>query len=224
MKAGQLDETGVHALQRALAVGAVLAGVPVVLFGLWSNFSYLYLMAGASLTAPLLCLRRPKHFTRACAIVGLVLIGWGVLGVFLGMFLFWPAAVLLLLAGFASPRRHPVTAWTMGGLGALVAAGVLTGAAVFVWSLVINPSLAKPHTYRAATDPGWFRDGVGDAQERLRGFGATEVYGNESDQGSFLEVRFPDDLPPARRADLKKEIGRLPGIRWVELCSVRKCG
>lgn len=224
MKARRVDGIGVHGLQRALAVGAVLAGMPVVVWGLWSGFSYLYLMTGASIAAPFLCLRRPKHFVRACVMVGLVLIGWGVLGVFLGMFLFWPAAVLLLLAGFANPQRRPVTAWIAGGIGALVTAGVLAGVAMFVWFFVISPARAEPHTFRAATEPGWLRGGVGDAQERLRRFGATNAYGNESDQGSFLEVRFPDDLSPARRAELKREIGRLPGIRWVELCSVRTCG
>src|SRR5690242_13550584 len=77
MKARRVDGIGVHGLQRALAVGAVLAGMPVVVWGLWSGFSYLYLMTGASIAAPFLCLQRPKHFVRACVMVGLVLIGWG---------------------------------------------------------------------------------------------------------------------------------------------------
>ncbi|MFC0842545.1 MULTISPECIES: hypothetical protein [Streptomyces] len=60
------------------------------------------------------------------------------MGVFLGVFLFWPAAVLLL-AGYANPQRRPIAAKIMGGAGALVTAAVLAGSALFVWDFVISP-------------------------------------------------------------------------------------
>ncbi|MFE7793754.1 hypothetical protein [Streptomyces sp. NPDC057460] len=66
--------------------------------------------------------------------------------------------------------------------------------------------------------------GIGDAQERLRKFGATSVIGTEAGGISYLEVRFNDALSEPQRAELKEGIAALPGVSRVELCSVRDCG
>ncbi|MGW7455622.1 hypothetical protein [Streptomyces sp. NPDC054787] len=42
------------------------------------------------------------------------------LGVFVGLFLFWPSALLLLLAAVADPRKRPVAARWSGAVGALL--------------------------------------------------------------------------------------------------------
>ncbi|MFE9633606.1 hypothetical protein [Streptomyces sp. NPDC006463] len=214
----------VHKVQRALAAGAVLTAAAPLLWGLGlTHIGALYALTGACVAIPLF-LRSTRAFTRGCLIVGIVLIPWGVLGVFIGMFLFWPSALLLLLAALGDPRERPVAALLSGIVGALVTAGAVALTVFCVWHFHIGPSLAQPHSYRAETEPGWFRGGLGDATERLRPYGATSVYGSGSDQVSYLEVRFPDDLPEAQRVQLEQQIAQLPGIRRVELCSVRDCG
>ncbi|ORT58717.1 hypothetical protein BKD26_16145 [Streptomyces sp. CB03238] len=131
-----------HWWQRALAAGAVLATVPALL---WTTHSYvfaLHVLTALPVTVPLFLPHRPVAFTRACLIVGLALLPWGVLGVFLAMFLFWPAALLLLLAALADPRRSRWTARLTAGAGALVLAGVLAGTAAYCWHFYIGPALA----------------------------------------------------------------------------------
>ncbi|MFF8268143.1 hypothetical protein ACF059_12185 [Streptomyces sp. NPDC016562] len=216
-----------HRAQRALAVGAALAAVPFTLWGLRDEYTAaLYLVTGPCVAAPLFFVRRAKAFVRACVIVGVSLIPWGVLGVFVGLFLFWPSALVLLLAAIADPRKRPVVARVSAAVGALLLAGVVALSAYFTWHFYVGPATARPHTYRAPVDPGWFHDGLGDADQRLGPYGATTVYGSGSgsDRLSFLEVRFPDDLSQEQRAELKRQIEQLPGITEVELCSVRDCG
>ncbi|MEU4729028.1 hypothetical protein [Streptomyces sp. NPDC023588] len=214
-----------HKTQRALGVGAALAAAPFLLWGVRDEYvAALYLMTGACVAAPLFLVRRAKAFVRTCVIVGVGLIPWGALGVFVGLFLFWPSALLLLLAAVADPRKRPVVARVSGAVGALLLAGVVALSAYFVWHFYVGPATARPHTYRAPADPGWFHDGLRDADERLGPYGATTVYGSGAEDLSFLNVRFPDDLSEEQRAELKRQIEQLPGISGVELCSVRDCG
>ncbi|MFF9865245.1 hypothetical protein ACF1G0_07455 [Streptomyces sp. NPDC013953] len=224
MAATQGGRTDIHRMQRGLAAGAAVAAVLVVVWSLPTYFAPLHVLTAVPVAVPLFLLRRPAAFTRACVITGSALLAWGVLGVFMGLFLFWPAGILLLLAAWADPRRRPLTARIAGGAGVLVMAGALAASAVHTWHFHIGPALAEPHTFRAETDPGRLRDGIGDAEDRLRDAGATSVTGVGSDGGSYLEVRFPDDLPEEERARLKAEIARLPGIGRIDLCPVSECG
>jgi hypothetical protein len=224
MTATQDRRTDIHRVQRALAAGAAVAALLVVAWSLPTYFAPLHILTAVPVAVPLFLLRRPAAFTRACVLVGSALLAWGVLGVFMGLFLFWPAGILLLLAAWADPRRRPLTARIAGGTGALVLAAALTASAVHTWHAHIGPALAEPHTFRAETDPGRLRDGIGDADDRLREAGATSVTGVRSDDGSYWEVRFPDDLPEEGRARLKAEIARIPGIGRVDLCPVGECG
>ncbi len=228
----------VHRLQWGLGVAAIVAAAPVVAWGLPQYLAGLFVMTGLMVAVPLMFRREPKGFGRACATVGLLLLGWGVLAALAGMFLFWPSAVLLLFAVFADPlRRRPVVVKVMAGCGAVVTATWLVGCGIFAWQLYVGPALAEPHTYRAETSPDWFmplgdirtgpdsfRSNLGDAQERLKPLGATYVTGSSSDEGSYLQVRFRDGLSGAERTALREEIARLPGIVNVELCSVSDCG
>ncbi|MGA4866198.1 hypothetical protein ACPCAC_26280 [Streptomyces lavendulocolor] len=216
--------TRVHWLQRALAAGAVIAALPGLLLTLSSYLFPLHILTALPMAIPLFLPRRPTAFARAGAIVGLFLLVWGLLGFLAGMFVFWPSALLLLLAAFADPRRRPVTAKVMGAVGGLTMAGILVGTALFAWHAHAALALAEPHTYRAVSDPDTFYAGLGDHDERLKRLGATSVTGTADGDAHYLDVRFPDDLPEARRAALKREIEKLPGVSRVDLCPVRDCG
>ncbi|MET7645003.1 hypothetical protein ABZS83_15415 [Streptomyces sp. NPDC005426] len=98
------------------------------------------------------------------------------------------------------------------------------GCLAFARHFYAAPAKAEPHTYRAETDPGRFRAGPGDAAIRLKRFGATDVTGSQSDDGSYLNVRFPDQLSEPERRNLKNEIAQLPGTIKVDLCPVSECG
>lgn len=220
-------EDGVHTLQRLLAAGALLAAVLSALFPLLlDGFGVLHALTGACVAIPLL-VRDGRNFAYSAAAIGLALLAWGAAGVFdlLTMWVFWPSAVLLVLAALGDPRARPRAARVSGVVGSLVVTGVAALAAPFAWTVYIGPSLAAPHSFRAETGPGWtggtaFEDSVA----RLRRYGATDVYDVYSEEGGHLVVRFPDDLPEERRARLKAEMARIPGIRTVEPCSLPDCG
>ncbi|CAM5276919.1 hypothetical protein SAVIM338S_00074 [Streptomyces avidinii] len=215
----------VHRLQQGLATAAAVVAVPVAAWGVQQFVGALFVVTGLAVAAPLLFLRAPEGFVRACVTAGLLLLGWGVLGVMAGMFLFWPSALLLLCAAFADPCRRPATAKVVGGVGAVLAAAALAGCAVVAWQVYLGPALAEPHAYRAETAPGWVRgSGMGEAGDRLKRFGASYVSGSESDEGSYLDVRFPDQLSGPQREGLRKEIAKLPGVIRVDLCPVSECG
>ncbi|MFF5935460.1 hypothetical protein [Streptomyces sp. NPDC012508] len=220
---GRDGYAGTHRAQRALAVCAVVAAAPVVLWGLPSYFAAMFVLTGVATAFPLFLAYSRAAFRGACVTIGLLLLVWGAVGVLLGMFLFWPSALLLLLAALADARRRPVVAKVTFGVGALVTAAVLAAGGVYLWHFTIGPALAEPHTFRAVAESD-APAGIGDTEERLKPFGATQVTGSESDAGSYLEVRFPDDLPDARREELRKEIGLLPGFGEAELCPVSECG
>lgn len=214
----------VHGLRRALAAGAVIATLPGLLFTLTSYLFPLHILTALPVAVPLFLPRRPTAFTRACAITALFLLAWGLLGFLAGMFVFWPSALLLLLAAFADPGKRPVTAKVMGVAGGLVMGGLLTATALFVWHIHVAPAMAEPHTYRAVTDADSFYEGLGTHDAHLKRFGATSVTGTANEDAHYLDVRFPDDLPEERRATLKREIEQLPGVSRVDLCPVRDCG
>ncbi|OKJ99575.1 hypothetical protein AMK26_26485 [Streptomyces sp. CB03234] len=213
-----------HRWQRALAASAVLATVPALLWTMHSHVFALHVLTALSVAVPLFLPHRPVAFTRACLIVGLALLPWGVLGLFLAMFLFWPAALLLLLAAFADPRRSRWAARITAGAGALLMAGVLAGTAAYCWHFYVHPALAEPHTFRAVTHPDAYLDSLGVHETRLQELGATGVTGTWTDELPYLDVSFPESLPEDRRTALKEAIAKIPGVTRVELCPVRECG
>ncbi|MFI1281224.1 hypothetical protein ACH4U5_10790 [Streptomyces sp. NPDC020858] len=105
MEAGQESARPVHRVhrvQQALAVSAAFGAVCVALWGLdATRFAGLYVVIGGAVAAPLFCTRRAQAFVPACLIAGCTLLACGVLFFLLGVFLFWPSALLLLLASFA---------------------------------------------------------------------------------------------------------------------------
>lgn len=212
-----------HRLQQALAVAAAVIAVPVTVWGVSSGIGGLFVVTCLVAALPLPALRAPQHFVVTCVATGLGLLAWGVLAVMFGMFVYWPSALVLLCAALADPRQRPVTAKVTGGLGAAIAAAALAGYAAFAWHFYITPALAEPHTYRAVTERGNYRN-LGDIEQRLAPLGATGVTGTESDEGSYLDVRFPEHLSAPEREQLRAWIARLPGITGVGLCPVSTCG
>ncbi|GGU32568.1 hypothetical protein [Streptomyces lavendofoliae] len=214
----------VHPLQMALAAGAVVATVPVLLWTVTSHLLPLFVLTALSVAIPLFLPRRPPAFARAAAILALGLLALGLPGFLFGMFLFWPSALLLLLAAFADPHARPVSARIMGAAGGLALAWFLAAFGSFYWHCTVAPALAEPHTYRAVSDPDTFYADLGKHDAHLKRFGATSVTGTASEDLLYLAVRFPDDLPEERRAALKRELEKLPGVSRVDLCPVRDCG
>ncbi|MEU9714927.1 hypothetical protein [Streptomyces sp. NPDC047976] len=215
-----------HWLQRSLAVSAALIAVLVTAWGVELGLASLHVPLCLGAVAPLGFLRAPaQRFRAVCMTAGLGLLGLGLLAFLMGAFVFWPSALILLFAAPADPRRRPVAARVTGGLGAALATASLAGCGAYAWYFHIAPALAEPHTYRAEVGRAWFQDrrGLGDADERLKQVGATSVTGQQSDAGSYLDVRFADRLSAPERETLRNEIARIPGVNKVYLCPVSDC-
>ncbi|MGW1869452.1 hypothetical protein ACWCPS_28310 [Streptomyces mauvecolor] len=215
-----------HRWQAGLAAGAVLATLPWLALGAHvTSAVVLFVFCGLPVAVPLLVLHRREAFVRACVGIGLTSVFLSVVGFMLGLFVLLPSAALLLLAAHADPRRRPVGARILGVAGALLALGATIGPTVFVWDLVVAPAFAEPHAYRALLHPedGHYDRGLGDVQELLRGFDATDVVELSGDGIDFLKVDFPEGLSPRERARLKERTEQLPGVEKVELCRASDC-
>ncbi|MFE3186385.1 hypothetical protein ACFXKR_36810 [Streptomyces violascens] len=218
----------VHRWQVGLAAGAVLATLPWLALGIHVTLVVvLFVFCGLPVAVPLLVLHRGEAFVRACVGIGLTSVLLAVVGFMLGLFVLLPSAVLLLVAAGADPRRRPVGARILGVAGALLALGATVVVPTWlVRDLVMAPSFAEPHTYRAVLDPEdrRYEYGLADAQETLRGFGATDVVELSGGGTHYLEVEFPEGLSQQRRAQLKSMTARLPGVEKVEVCPASDCG
>lgn len=93
----------VHGIKRAAAVLAALAALPPLLLGIGTDLAGLALLTALPVPLPLLLGRRPRAFTWACLLIGSALCVWAYVGALAGMFLFLPAAFLLLIAPAAGP-------------------------------------------------------------------------------------------------------------------------
>ncbi|MEW2588493.1 hypothetical protein [Streptomyces virginiae] len=66
-----------------------------------------FVLTTLATSMPLVMRGAPRAFTRCCLVIGLALLVWALVGAMIGMFVFLPAAVLLLIASFAGPRNQP---------------------------------------------------------------------------------------------------------------------
>ncbi|MFE6840021.1 hypothetical protein ACFVFI_35005 [Streptomyces sp. NPDC057705] len=212
-----------HRVQRNLAVGAAIAAAALVVWGVPDSlFSAFYVITSACVAVPLFFRHRAESFVRSCVIVGLSLLPWGVLGLFGGVFLFWPSALLLLLAALWDPRRRPAARLALGLIGALAVPAVALGTTSYAWHFRLGPAMAEPDAfYRAETGADWADGDFRGVPGRLQPYGATSVVGSESDEGFYLVVHFEADMPVGRRAELRRQIARQPGIESVKLHRVR---
>ncbi|WP_431959941.1 hypothetical protein [Actinacidiphila sp. bgisy160] len=96
---------GIARRQWVLAMGALAAAVPGLLYGLDSYYGGFFVLTVVPLTLPPLLGRFPRVFAQACVVIALALVAWSVIGAAIAMYLFLPSAALLLLAASAGPRR-----------------------------------------------------------------------------------------------------------------------
>ncbi|MDX3538402.1 hypothetical protein PV721_29475 [Streptomyces sp. MB09-01] len=138
------------------------------------------------------------------------------------MFLFWPSALLLLLAALWDPRRHPAARLAWGLIGALTVPAVAVATTTYAWQFRLGPAMAEPNAfYRAETGADWTDDDFWGVQGRLQPYGATRVVGSESDKGYYLVVHFEAEMPVGQRAELRRQLAQQPGIERVKLHRVR---
>lgn len=88
-----------------LAVGALAAAVPGLVYGLDGYYGGFFVPTVVPLALPPLLGRFPKVFAQACVVIALALVTWSVIGAVIAMYVFLPSAALLLLAAAAGTRR-----------------------------------------------------------------------------------------------------------------------
>lgn len=111
--------------QSALAVAAVVSLMPALAVGLPSGVAGIFLLTAMPVAIPLSLRREPQSFARASIIIGTGLLAWAVVGLVLGIFLFIPAALMLLAAAFVGPRTRPGALGGAAALGVPLASGLM---------------------------------------------------------------------------------------------------
>ncbi|TQK49804.1 hypothetical protein FBY35_0073 [Streptomyces sp. SLBN-118] len=121
------------ARQRAWAVAGVVAAVGAAVLGLLLSLflAGLFVVSAAAAAVPHLLREQPKVFARACLVIGTGLLAWGLIGAIIGMFLFLPAGLLLLVAAFVDAGNRPGAWWAV--------TVPLAGAAAFAFVVLLGP-------------------------------------------------------------------------------------
>ncbi|MER5853248.1 hypothetical protein ABT126_41510 [Streptomyces sp. NPDC002012] len=202
--------------------GVVAAGIAAALgLVIVTYLAGFFVISVAAVAVPLLMRDQPKGFARACFVVGAGLLAWGLIGAVIGMFLFVPAALLLLVAAFTDAGNRPV-AWLA------VTTPIAAAAAVALFYLQ-PPDLENepPPSFHATLDStSRFYDlDFNLRKEQLRDFGATRIEVGEHQPGQLiLTVGMPDSFAEGQSQDrLKEQILRLPGVVDLRLCTFHTC-
>ncbi|MFJ8164861.1 hypothetical protein ACIRBY_28600 [Streptomyces sp. NPDC096136] len=174
-------------------------------------------------TLPMLLQDGPRTFARACLVIGLGLLTFGLAAAALGMFLFVPAALLLLVAAFANPGNRPGPWFSViAPFTAVVAAALLTPQPHRP-----NSENEPPPSLHAALDStDRFHDReLGRRKERLRDFGALGAEMVETEPGRLvLVVKMPEHFTAGQSQEaLREQVRRLPGVVDVRLCTFHTC-
>lgn len=217
----------VSARQWGWALAAVVAAALVTAFGLVMGpyLAGLFIISAAAVAVPLMMRNQPKSFARACLLVGVGLLAWAMIGAVIGMFLFIPAALLLLVAAFAAAGNRP-GAWLT--LAAPIAAAAVVAA---FYLQPPDPDNEPPPWFNATLDIGTrvhdrdFDRDFHQRKERLRDFGATRVSVYERGTGQFvLDVGIPDAFAEGQSQErLKEQILQLPEVVDLRLCTFHTC-
>ncbi|MFF0071844.1 hypothetical protein [Streptomyces sp. NPDC005494] len=205
--------------QKVLAVAAAVAMVPGLGVGLSTLLAAHFIMTALPALYPLCLLRRQDSFVRACLVIGSGMLAWSLAGFLLGMFLFIPTAVLLLVAAFADRSAR------LGLRDKAVPGALLVAGAMFVPLLTYDAGEPEPDSYQAELDSGsrvHHQDFAAWRNQLLKS-GATHVIEYESCEHFYLDVGFAEDLPDDRRAELVNRIMEVPGVVEVELGQDEGC-
>ncbi|MFJ4336862.1 hypothetical protein [Streptomyces sp. NPDC088915] len=105
----------VSARQRSwIVAGVAAAGCAVFLgFLIGPLLGGHFLISGWVTIPPLFLRDQPGACARACLLIGTGLLAWSLIGAVLCMFLFLPAALLLLVAAFVDPGNRPGARWAV---------------------------------------------------------------------------------------------------------------
>ncbi|MFF9982340.1 hypothetical protein [Streptomyces erythrochromogenes] len=89
----------------AALVAAVVAAALGLVMGPY--LAPLFIMSAAVVAVPLALRNQPESFAGSCLLIGVSLLAWAMIGAVIGMVLFIPAALLLLVAAFAAAGNRP---------------------------------------------------------------------------------------------------------------------
>lgn len=217
---------GVSTRQRGWVVaGVVVAGLTTVLGLLFAPMlGGVFLFTAVVTLVPLPMTGNPKICARACLVTGLGLLVWALVGAVIGMFLFIPAALILVIAAFVGPGHHSRPGRWFSAITPLVAAAA--------FGLILHPMSQEdpdnepPPYFRATLDSmGRFRDPEFNRRtERLRDYGATSVEVYERAGRLFLDVDMPRNFTGGNtESDLKDEMADLPGVVDIRRCTFHTC-
>ncbi|MEU7603581.1 hypothetical protein [Streptomyces sp. NPDC041003] len=208
-------------------MAAVVAAGVVAAFGLVMGpyLAAFFIISAGAVAVPLLMRDQPKLFARACLVVGLGLLAWAMIGAVIGMILFIPPALLLLVAAFAGAGNRP---------GAWLAVTAPIVAAVVVAAFYLqppDPENEPPPWFNATLDISTrvhdrdFNRDFHQRRERLRDFGATRVSVYERGTGQFvLDVGMLDAFAEGQSQErLKEQILQLPEVVDLRLCTFHAC-
>ncbi|MFG2874651.1 hypothetical protein ACGFYU_06515 [Streptomyces sp. NPDC048337] len=213
------------ARQWAWAVAGVVVAVCVAVYALmfpW-HLPGFFVVSAVAAAPPLFLRHRPKAFARVCVAMGVGLLAWGLIGALVGLFLFHPAALLLLVAAFVDAANRPGAWWPVGT--AVTAAAAVTF--VFLPNPHLDPDNEPPPSFSATLDSaGRSRDPeFNQRKERLRDFGATRTEVWEVSGQFQLHVGMPRNFAEGQsREALREQIARLPGVVDVRFCTFHTCG
>ncbi|MEV5970299.1 hypothetical protein [Streptomyces sp. NPDC051921] len=184
----------------------------------------IFLSTALAAALPLLIRGHPKACARTSLAIGLGLLAWALIGAVIGMFLFLPAALLLVIAAFVDRDNRPGP-WFSSVTPALAAAA---------FTLIAlpadqghDPENEPPPSLRATLDsPDRFRDRqFNEGKDRLWDYGATRVEVYESTGQLILDVGIPETFTDGQtESDLREEIAELPGVVDVRRCTFHTCG
>ncbi|MFF4085063.1 hypothetical protein ACFYZN_37520 [Streptomyces sp. NPDC001777] len=147
------------------------------------------------------------------------MLAWALVGAVIGMFLFVPAALLLLVAAFVDAGNRP-GAWF---------AVTMPITAVTAFALIVlppDPENEPPPYFNASLDSTdrFYDWEFNKRKEHLRDFGATSIEVYERAGQLELKVGIPESFMEGQSQDrLREKIAGLPGVVEVRLCAFHTC-
>lgn len=213
----QADAEPVAWWRRGLIGLAVLTAAGAAVWAIAHAAPHLMEFYACFVAVPALALfftRDGRRFRLACTVVGLGLLVVGVVFAVLALFIFAPAALVVLTAGWAERRRTV----PLGAASLLIAVVALVG-----WTIADVQAFRPADAFVVRFDQHGFTVNS-DALARLSvnpppfGPGATGVSTGGTDAGPTWWVSFRPDLSARDKTSLADYLRGLPGVVSVEPC------